>query len=131
MWVAPTEGLHTGRFENIIEDQGVGVVQLFRTVKALLQLGYESKELEWVVITTQSQQIQPEDAIHPTHASMHGFAGSMAKEYPDWKVWILDLEYGESWPAEEMDNLMKKETGLWGIRRENGTADIWFQCHLQ
>jgi polyketide synthase PksN len=43
--------------------------------------------------------------VNPAHASVHGFAGSFAKEYPNWQVGVIDLEEGCRWPLEEIFTL--------------------------
>ena len=88
--------------EALIQNQKQGVLLVFRMIKALFSIGYQSKELGWTLITTQTQAIQDRDSINPTHASIHGLAGSLANEYPHWKIRLLDLESGCDWPLQEM-----------------------------
>jgi len=39
------------------------------------------------------------------HAAIHGLIGSLAKEYPQWKVRLLDLPADEAWPVDELARL--------------------------
>jgi len=80
--------------DDVIGGQHGGVLQVFRVIKALLSLGYGAKSIGLTLITTQAQPINRGDRIDPTHASIHGLVGSMAKEYPSWKVRLVDLEAG-------------------------------------
>src|SRR5262249_46086366 len=75
-----------------------GVLQVFRLVKALLALDYGVRDLRWLLITVSTQAVLPHDVVNPTHAALHGLAGSMAKEYPHWQVRLLDLEASADLP---------------------------------
>lgn len=90
-WIAPdTQALSE---EAMIAQQEDGVLFCFRLVKALLQLGYGSEVLGLTFITFQSQSTHQKDIIFPCNASIHGLIGALAKEYQNWKVRLLDLEY--------------------------------------
>ena len=91
-WIAPDSPLSSLTEDNLIEEQNQGVLQVFRMIKALLRLGYGNKNLGWTVITTQTQPISKNEAVNPTHASLYGLIGSLAKEYPNWKIRLIDLE---------------------------------------
>jgi acyl transferase domain-containing protein len=75
---------------------------MFRLIKALLDSGYETLKLEWSIITVGTQSIGKNDRVNPTHASLHGLIGSMAKEYPNWKVRLVDMEDGCRWPIKDI-----------------------------
>ena len=92
LWIAPGHSLESLTDEALIKEQNRGVLQVFRIIKALLHLGYDTRDLNWTVITIQTQSINKNDAANPAHASIHGLIGSMAKEYPNWKVRLIDLE---------------------------------------
>src|SRR5690606_21820255 len=100
IWIAPRISSADSTDESMIDDHQDGVLLLFRTVKALLSLGYGSKDLGWSIVTTQSQCIHKHDTIYPVHASIHGLVGSMAKEYGHWKVRLADVQHGVSLPLE-------------------------------
>src|SRR5262249_42819101 len=93
VWIAPHELLQSLAEDHIIEAQERGVLLVFRAVKALLALGYGTRDLGWTVLTVRTQPIHRHDAVHPTHASLHGLIGSMAKEYASWKVRLIDVEH--------------------------------------
>jgi acyl transferase domain-containing protein/non-ribosomal peptide synthetase component F/SAM-dependent methyltransferase len=85
----------------LIQAHNQDVFRMWRLIKAVLSMGYGSKELGWTVITTQAQSVRNGDFSNPAHAALQGLAGSMAKEYPNWKVRLFDLEAGCQWPFEE------------------------------
>jgi acyl transferase domain-containing protein/acyl carrier protein/SAM-dependent methyltransferase len=105
VWIAPGDSLESLSDEALIEGQNQGVLQVFRMVKALLRLGYGSRDLGWSVITIQAQPIHKNDLVNPTHASLFGLIGSMAKEYPNWKVRLIDLEVNSDWPVNDIFTL--------------------------
>ncbi|UJF34762.1 SDR family NAD(P)-dependent oxidoreductase [Paenibacillus hexagrammi] len=102
IWIAPYAPLGSLMEESFIEKQNQSILSLFRTVKALLKLGYGGIDLNWSVITTQAQPVHKNDHVNPIHAGIDGFIGSMAKEYTNWKIRLLDLEADCSWPIDEM-----------------------------
>nr|BAP05595.1 CalG [uncultured Candidatus Entotheonella sp.] len=115
VWIAPSAQPDSLADEALITDQEQGVIQVFRLVKALLASGYGEREFAWSLITTQTLAIRQDDIVNPTHAGVHGLAGSLAKEYPHWRIRLLDLEAGRlpsaSWlfslpPHEEGDALV-------------------------
>ncbi|WKB56131.1 SDR family NAD(P)-dependent oxidoreductase (plasmid) [Eleftheria terrae] len=111
VWVAPP---HTGTSlldDEVVAQQQRGVVHCFRLVKALLQLGYARKPLGWTFVTRQSQAVLPHEPIDPTHATVHGWAGAMAKEQPQWQVRSVDLPLQHDEPLAEMLRLPAAEGG--------------------
>jgi NAD(P)-dependent dehydrogenase (short-subunit alcohol dehydrogenase family) len=117
VWLAPEQRLESISDDKIIEDQQRGVVQCFRLIKAMLGLGYGGKVLGLTAITTQSQAIHRDEAIDPTHASVHGLIGSLAKEHPNWRVRLVDLPSGEDCPLDGVLQLPADAQGkCWGYR---------------
>ena len=117
-WIVPD-----GRGGNIdgdspIEGQKQGVLLCFRIVKALLQLGYGTRKLGWTVVTRQVQAIHKEDATDALHASVHGLIGSMAKEYPNWKVRLADIEADREWPLDQILRLTPVPQGDTHVYRQ-------------
>lgn len=92
IWLVPDFELGSVTSNEVIEEQYTGVVLFFRGIKAFLQIGYGSQELTWTVITNNSQPIYPTDQVNPTHVSIHGLVGTMAKEFALWKVRLVDIE---------------------------------------
>ncbi|MFF0826323.1 SDR family NAD(P)-dependent oxidoreductase [Brevibacillus sp. NPDC003359] len=109
LWIAPSASYKnpTSEFsiESVIDGQHQGVIQLFRIVKSLLRLGYGSRPLQLTVITVQTQYVYKSDPVDPIHASVHGFIGSLAKEYAGWGIRLVDLEADSSCPWDELFSL--------------------------
>jgi polyketide synthase PksN len=80
----------------LIEAQELGVIALLRLIKALIRHGYELEDLRWTVVTTQCSRVSEDDpkGMRPAHAAVHGLVGTMAKEFPHWRVRLLDLPRG-------------------------------------
>lgn len=97
IWIAPYHSLNSLGSDEVISLQNQGVYYCFRMIKALIGLGYGTRELGWSVITTQSQLVHKNDLVNPIHASIHGLIGSMANEYSNWKVRLIDIEQGSDW----------------------------------
>jgi polyketide synthase PksN len=126
LWIAPHDSLKTLAENTIIEEQKQGVILAFRMIKALLHLGYDTKNLGWSIITTQVQPIHKDDSVNPTHASLHGIIGSMAKEYPNWQVRLIDLEADCNWPINELFTLPSDLAGnAWAYRGQE-----WYRQKL-
>jgi len=102
VWIAPEPEARSVRDEALLQDQQRGSVQLFRIIQALLSLGYADRELELTVVTCHTQQVFPAERIEPSHATVHGLAGSLAKEYEQWRIRLLDLDAKSAWPIQEM-----------------------------
>ena len=117
VWLAPEAQPTFAVDQAMIEGQRQGVVQCFRLIKAALDLGYGGNALGWTVITAQAQPVLPWEAVNPTHASVHGLIGSMAKEYPNWQVRLVDMPSGDGWPLNELLRLPFDPQGAgWGYR---------------
>ena len=91
-WIAPRHGQDSLTIENLVRDQDHGVIHLFRTIKALLQLGYGSSTLGLSIIGYRTLAVHRDDVADPTHAGLHGLVGCLAKEYPEWKIRFTDLD---------------------------------------
>ncbi|PCK08381.1 MAG: hypothetical protein COA42_09460 [Alteromonadaceae bacterium] len=102
VWVAPEEPKTNRGPSTTASAQSYGVVQLFNLVKALCELGQDQRPLEWTLITSFTQGVHFGDRVRAAHASVHGFAGAMAKEFPAWKLRILDMGEAERWPLIQM-----------------------------
>ena len=106
VWIAPNKNVSLTSLgtSDIIQEQTQGVLQVFRIIKALLSLGYAERDLAWTLITEQTQAVRIDDQVNPTHASVHGLIGSLAKEYQNWKIRLLDMD-DSPWPIQEMFSL--------------------------
>ncbi|HWP96054.1 MAG TPA: SDR family NAD(P)-dependent oxidoreductase [Syntrophomonadaceae bacterium] len=126
IWLAPHKSLESLIKDELIEEQNQGVLYYFRMIKALLGLGYGTKDLDWSVITIQSQPIHKNDVVNPTHTSLYGLIGSMAKEYPNWKIRLIDLEANCDWPIKNIFNLpLDKQGNTWVYRGQE-----WYRQKL-
>ncbi|MEW9701804.1 SDR family NAD(P)-dependent oxidoreductase [Paenibacillus sp. SI8] len=126
VWIAPSHTLESAASEACIADQDRGVIHLFKVMKALLHLGYDARVLGWTVMTIQAQPIHKNDAVNPAHASVFGLIGSMAKEYPNWKTRLVDLEAGCEWPVQDMFALPSDPRGEAWIYR----SKEWYRQKL-
>lgn len=68
------------------------VLRCFRLTKALLHEGYETQPLHFSVITVRALAVRYADCGDPTHAAVHGFIGSLSKEYAHWTVRAIDVD---------------------------------------
>ncbi|NOU17186.1 MAG: SDR family NAD(P)-dependent oxidoreductase [Bacteroidales bacterium] len=96
LWMAPdvtkSDDDNADDLDQIIEKQEQGILIVFRLFKALLNLEYADKELQWTFITCKTQKVKKFDHIKSTHAGLFGLFGSMAKEYPQWNLRLLDVD---------------------------------------
>jgi polyketide synthase PksN len=97
--------------QRIIDRQSHGVLGLFNLIKALLQQGYGAKEIAWTLCTTQTLAVDTNDRVDPTNAGIQGLVGSMAKEYPNWRVRLIDLEAEWSEPLSSLFYLPYEVSG--------------------
>ncbi|WP_025699179.1 SDR family NAD(P)-dependent oxidoreductase, partial [Paenibacillus forsythiae] len=126
VWASSQRSRPSVTDEALIDGQEQGVLQLFRLVKALLESGYGTKNLGWTIVTTQAQPVHPSESVNPADASVHGLVGTMAKEYPAWKIRLMDLESGGEWPVSEMLEMDSEEQGdSWAYR-----GGEWFKRQL-
>jgi acyl transferase domain-containing protein len=96
VWYVPAAREIDAASEELIEKQEDGVMTGFALLKALLRAGYDSRELALTVITEQSVAVLHGEPIAPAHASVHGFIGSVAKEFDHWNVRLVDLSSQQS-----------------------------------
>ena len=85
-------GGSTAAAETLIEQQEDGVLFLYRLTKVLLRSGYATNALRLTLVTRMTQCVSARDAVWPGYAAVAGFAGSLAKECPQWDLRVLDLE---------------------------------------
>ncbi|XXR37670.1 SDR family NAD(P)-dependent oxidoreductase [Sorangium sp. So ce375] len=126
LWIAPEPSGSALLADALIEEHNGGVLLCFRFVKALLGLGFGSRALGWTVITTQAQSVGAHDPVDPTHAGLHGLIGSMAKEYPGWRVRVLDMPRGGEWPLAELFTLPADPQGNARVYRDGR----WYEPKL-
>ncbi|HYC89890.1 MAG TPA: SDR family NAD(P)-dependent oxidoreductase [Thermoanaerobaculia bacterium] len=113
LWIAPEES-----DDRIIEQQEAGVIAVFRTVKSLLDAGYAGKKVQWTFVTRRTQAVTQDEPVQAAHAGIAGLVGSLAKEYPNWDLRLVDLESLETVTARECLSLpWDKQGGVLAHRR--------------
>ncbi|WNG31800.1 SDR family NAD(P)-dependent oxidoreductase [Cystobacter fuscus] len=119
IWLAPQGTPHGLTDDALIAEQENGLYACFRTLKAVLSLGYGRRALDVTIVTEQSQPVLRNDTVDPTHSGLHGLMGSVAKEYPNWNVRVVDLDKNHDWPLQEFLSLPCEARGnIWGYRRK-------------
>jgi hypothetical protein len=139
-WLAPppsTERVTPGA-DALIDGQEYGVLQVFRIIKALLRTGYGDRAFALTALTTRSLAVYTSDEVDPTHAGLHGLIGSLAKEYPHWRIRCLDLDDlpTADAAARVVDDMVHLEpdpegnTRAYRIQGEGRHAGQWFRQQL-
>ena len=101
----------------LIQGGGSDMLQCFRMIKALLRSGYGNRSIGLSIITLQGQPVRKGDLVNPYHAGVHGLIGSMTKEYPNWKVRLVDLEGDFRRPVTDIFTLPADVHGnVWAYR---------------
>ncbi len=108
-WIAPAGSSVGG--DSMVAAQKGGVLAFFRLVKALLATGAERRSITLTILLTNTVSVHPGDSNDPTHSAIHGLIGSLAKEYPQWKIRLLDLPDECVWPVRELVRLPFDATG--------------------
>lgn len=108
-------------------EQPALAIHVFRLVKALLALGYGERGLDWTTITCSAEVIAPTATVDPDQASVHGLLGSLAKEYPNWRLRVVDVskdrDVADAWndiralPADPLGNAWVYRGGEWFRQR--------------
>ncbi|MGX4256842.1 SDR family NAD(P)-dependent oxidoreductase [Bacillus sp. YH3-2-B2] len=105
LWIAPDRFAPASASQEMLDEQENGVIQCFRFIKALLSLGYGNRNISFTAVTRQTQSVYPGDLPQPEHAGVHGLIGSLAKEYPNWDIRLIDAEEGSD--SSEMKNIWR------------------------
>jgi len=98
LWVSPKLSEVKLDDDSLINQQKSGTIQVFRIIKALIVNKYDVRDLNFFFITFQAAAAVNE-RINPAFSSLQGLIGSLAKEYPYWKIRFLDFEYDQDWTA--------------------------------
>jgi polyketide synthase PksN len=125
VWIAPEPETDQAE-EDMFASQEDCVMHLFALIQALHRVNYTLQELNWTVLTRQAVALDSLAAVNPAHAAVHGLVGSMAKEFPHWRVRLLDLGPEQSWPVAEMFARPFDTDGDVQIYRE----DNWYRQSL-
>ncbi|MFI7237403.1 amino acid adenylation domain-containing protein [Streptomyces cyaneofuscatus] len=124
IWVAPS-AVDDRSGASVVESQAGGSLHAFRTVKALLAAGYGDRSLGLTLITERAHAVHEAEVVDPAHAGVAGLAGSTAKEYPNWRVRVADVEDYDApslaavldLPADTDGNLRIHRDGRWHGQR--------------
>ncbi len=97
--------------ESLEITQEMGVLSLFRLLKAFVKKELDNQMLHIKIITNNVHTLGEEDVI-PCAGSILGFAKSMAKEFQYWKTTCIDIDLKE-WESdkETLTRLVAEETG--------------------
>jgi acyl transferase domain-containing protein/acyl carrier protein/aryl carrier-like protein len=131
VWLAPMGGLGSITDEALIQGQDAGVIGLYRLIKALLSLGYGAQPLGLSVVTYQTHPIRRGERSDATHGSVHGLIGSVAKEYGQWQVRLVDvpLESEGAAPQLRLEEVLRlpadPQGNAWAYR-----AGEWYRQQL-
>jgi NAD(P)-dependent dehydrogenase (short-subunit alcohol dehydrogenase family) len=98
---------------------------LFRWTKALLALDHGDRELTWTLVTFRAFALAADDPVDPAQSGLHGLAGSMANEYPNWQIRAIDLEDEEHLEAQPLVGIvpgphgfpLARRHGQWRVQR--------------
>ncbi|MEM6846443.1 MAG: amino acid adenylation domain-containing protein [Pseudomonadota bacterium] len=96
VWSAPVDDAKARASD--VDAQTTGVVALFRLAKALCRTGDAMRPLDVTVVSQGALTRGDGLPVRPAHASVHGFMGALAKEYPFWRVRLVDSVPGERLP---------------------------------
>ncbi|ACU62721.1 SDR family NAD(P)-dependent oxidoreductase [Chitinophaga pinensis] len=120
IWQSASSTSYTVDADALISAQEGIVYALFRFVKALLKAGYGAEKLGWTIVTKQSLAVADDEEVNAAHAAIHGLAGVMAKEYPNWKVRLADIDKDNElpqslfrMPADPHGNALVYRGGQW------------------
>nr|QUJ23688.1 PKS [Streptomyces sp.] len=130
VWLAPRGTAADARADTaddaLVDAQETGLYACFRTLKALLTLGYGRRPLNVTVVTERTLRVRRTDVVDPAHAGLHGLLGSVAKEYPGWTVSLADLDPDRDWPVAQLFAPPAGESGsVWAYRRSR-----WYRQSL-
>ncbi|MFO5493094.1 MAG: amino acid adenylation domain-containing protein, partial [Cuspidothrix sp.] len=125
LWLAITPIKYALDDDLLIDEQELGVLQLFQLIKSLLASGYGKKSLALTVVTSQSISVQPWETVNPSMASIHGLVATLKSEYPHWRVRLLDIDgsklpsWDELFPDHDKDSfpLLARRNQQWFTRK--------------
>lgn len=77
------------------QTQKEGIISLFQMVKALSKYNFQRNPITIKIFTNNVHKIIPQDKVVPYSGCFSGFVGSMAKEFWNWKINLLDIDLNE------------------------------------
>lgn len=111
IWLAPGSKINFMTDDALIDEQEEGVLQIFRIIKSMIGLGYRDKNIGWSVFTAQTLGVRNGDKVQPTHSSIQGLIGSLAKEYPNWRIRYVDVEDKRQWVNDDVFKIPEDSQG--------------------
>ncbi|MGN6152110.1 MAG: SDR family NAD(P)-dependent oxidoreductase [Lysobacteraceae bacterium] len=121
LWFAPEADALDD--DAIIHGQDAGVLSLFRILKAASRLDWFERELRLTIVTRRALQVFDDEQMSPHHAGVHGLVGSIAKEMPQWRFRLVDIEATDALDPRELLALPWDEQGRGLAFR----CDEWFR----
>ena len=126
VWLAPEGCGEPWHAQSLIEAQDAGVMALFALCQGLFLVGLRQRPLELWVATTQALQVGSGQAHDPTHAAVHGLAGTLARECPSWQVRLADFQQQQPQPLDAFRCLPPQPAALSRAWRDGQ----WYQQAL-
>jgi amino acid adenylation domain-containing protein len=81
-------------------------LRLLTMVRGLLAGGAAETPLVWTIVTCRGQATHPAEAVDPHQAAVHGLAATIAKECPNWRFRVVDMDPRPgAWSRENIRNL--------------------------
>ncbi|MFT4924855.1 MAG: acyl transferase domain-containing protein, partial [Phenylobacterium sp.] len=99
VWMTEQQSEEPMDLADVLPCQHSTLLALFRLFKAADSLFDDAIPLHWTVITEQSHSMYSDQPLQLSYAGLHGFVGSLAKERPQWKMRLLDIEQHQQWPS--------------------------------
>ncbi|MEU5030939.1 SDR family NAD(P)-dependent oxidoreductase [Streptomyces milbemycinicus] len=121
----PAAGLPAGA-EHVVVLAPAATRTAFRLIKAVLAGGADAREIGWTVLTKQARLLPGDIRVDPDCAGVHGLFGSLAKEYPHWRVRVVDVPAGAPVPWDDVLALPPEPTGAL-LAHRNGE---WYRQRL-
>ena len=83
----PIDVTQYGVTKNRVDEE---LIKFFNLIKAIMVLDIRSLNIK--IVTSHGATLSKMETVNPVHSSLHGFAGSFAKEQPGWKIDVIDIE---------------------------------------
>jgi acyl transferase domain-containing protein len=118
--------------DGLVDRLHQGILTFFRTVKALLRLGYGASHLGWTVLTAGARAVYQDESVDPHQAALHGLVGAMAQEQHHWQIRLVDIAASTPTalpPLAELLSLPPDPGGAaWACRRlDAGVTPQWYR----
>lgn len=92
VWLAPLSDNIPLADTEVIDEQDRGVYLLYKFVRSLNEAGYREKNISLTVVTFNSQAVMEGEYVNPVHSGLHGLVSTIAKEFIEWNIRILDFD---------------------------------------